>query len=212
MINNPSKRILSLKEMFFPRPWTLAEHFLTGNPEFTKKYSVGRFTYASAWPLIWSFPTGGKLKIGSFCSISSGVNILLGGEHTSDWITTYPFSEIFPEYERPKKVTKGDVVIGNDVWIGMNALILSGVCIGDGAIIGAGAVVTKNVAPYSVVAGIPAREIKKRYEPETIEKLLKLKWWNWSIKRIKENLDLLLSDKIDEFIAKNMVDDLQKTC
>ncbi|MGD6809360.1 MAG: CatB-related O-acetyltransferase [Candidatus Bathyarchaeia archaeon] len=200
--NNPAKRIQSLREMFFPKPWTITEHILSVNPDF-QDYQVGRFTYASARPYVWSFPTGGKLKIGSFCSIASGVNILLGGEHTSDWITTYPFSEIFPEYDRPKKVTKGDVTIGSDVWIGMNVIILSGVHIGDGAIIGAGAVVSKDVQPYSVVAGIPAREIKKRYDPKTIEKLLKLKWWNWSLKKIKENMDLLLSDRIDEFIARN---------
>jgi acetyltransferase-like isoleucine patch superfamily enzyme len=200
---SPNKRLLSLREMFFPRPWVFSEHILSVDPNFAK-YKIGRFTYASAAPLVWSFPVGGTLKIGSFCSIASGVNILLGGEHTSDWITTYPFCEIFPEYERPKKATKGDVIIGNDVWIGMNVLILSGVRIGDGAIVGAGAVVTKDVKPYSVVAGCPAHEIKKRYDPETIEKLLELKWWNWSLKKIKENLDLLLSDRIDEFIAKNI--------
>jgi virginiamycin A acetyltransferase len=200
---NPTKRLLSLREMFFPRPWVFSEHILCANPNFAK-YEIGRFTYASAPPLVWSFPVGGNLKIGSFCSISSGVNILLGGEHTSNWITTYPFSEIFPEYNRPKKATKGDVLIGNDVWIGMNVLILSGVRIGDGAIVGAGAVVTKDVQPYSVVAGCPAREIRKRYSPETIEKLLKLKWWNWSLKKIKDNLDLLLSDRIEEFIARNL--------
>ncbi|XHH07501.1 MAG: CatB-related O-acetyltransferase [Candidatus Bathyarchaeia archaeon] len=210
MVSNPSKRLLSLKEMFFPRTWTLPEHMLSENPDFRSKYSVGRFTYASSWPLVWSFPECGKLKIGSFCSISSGVNILLGGEHTVNWITTYPFSEVFPEYERQKKVTKGDVIIGNDVWIGMNVIILSGVRIGDGAIIGAGAVVTRNVEPYTIVAGIPAREIKKRYDAETVEKLLKIKWWNWSLKRIKENMDLLLSDRIDEFIGRNM-DVFQKT-
>jgi acetyltransferase-like isoleucine patch superfamily enzyme len=204
MVTNPSKRLLSLKEMFFPRTWTLTEHLLSENPDFRSKHSVGRFTYASAWPLVWSFPTCGKLKIGSFCSISSGVNILLGGEHTANWITTYPFSEIFPEFERPKKVTKGDVTIGNDVWIGMNVIILSGVNIGDGAVVGAGAVVSKNVEPYSIVAGIPAKEIKKRYDAETVDKLLKIKWWNWSLKRIKENMDLLLSDRIQEFIAINL--------
>ncbi len=201
--NNPGKKLQLLKEMIFPRPWIFSEHILSANPDFAK-YQVGRFTYASERPLVWSFPICGTLKIGSFCSISSGVNILLGGEHTSDWITTYPFCELFPEYDRPRNVTKGDVNIGNDVWIGMNVLILSGVTIGDGAIVGAGAVVTKDVEPYSVVAGIPAREIKKRYDPQTIENLLKLKWWNWSIKKIKENMDLLLSDRIEEFISKNL--------
>jgi acetyltransferase-like isoleucine patch superfamily enzyme len=199
---SPTKRLLTLREMFFPKPWIFSEHLLATNPNFAK-YQIGRFTYASAPPLVWSFPVSGTLKIGSFCSISSGVNILLGGEHTSNWITTYPFNEIFPEYGYPKNATKGDVIIGNDVWIGINVLILSGVKIGDGAVVGAGTVVTKDVEPYSVVAGCPAKEIRKRYDSETIEKLLKLKWWDWSLKKIKENLDLLLSDRIDEFIAKN---------
>jgi acetyltransferase-like isoleucine patch superfamily enzyme len=112
------------------------------------------------------------LRIGKYCSIAPDVRIFLGDEHRTDWVTTFPF-----QVEGNRK-SKGDVLIGNDVWIGFGATILSGVEIGDGAVIGARAVVAKDVKPYEIVAGNPARHIRFRFDKYAIELLLKLKWWD----------------------------------
>ena len=95
---------------------------------------------------------------------------------------------------------KGDILIGNDVWIGYEAVILSGVTIGDGAIIGTRAVVTKDVPPYTIVGGVPARPLRKRFTEEVIEKLLKICWWNWPDHKVKEHLDCIRKGDIDSLI------------
>jgi acetyltransferase-like isoleucine patch superfamily enzyme len=129
---------------------------------------------------------------------------MLGGEHRSDWLTTYPFTALCAQANcfsgHPK--TKGDVLIGNDVWIGNSALILSGVKIGDGAVIGARSVITKDVAPYSIFAGNPAKFYRFRFDEEKIAELLKISWWEWPFEKIMQAWPLLLSNKIDEFIQK----------
>lgn len=166
----------------------------------SKKVEVGDFTYGNPKVKEWGEDT--KLIIGKFCSISSDVVILLGGNHRVDWITTYPFPVLTHEWPTASNIkghpaTKGDVIIGNDVWIGYGATILSGIVIGDGAAIGARSVVAKNVEPYSIVAGNPAREIKKRFNDETIKKLLDLKWWNWELDKIKENINILCGNNLN---------------
>jgi len=162
---------------------------------------IGKYTYGH--PTIIKGNNAGNLIIGKFCSISDQVVILLGREHRKDWITTYPFPAFpgdwpeaaeIPECER----SKGDVIIGNDVWICYGATILSGVNIGDGAVIGARAVVTKDVPPYAVVAGNPARIIGKRFDDKMIEKLLELKWWDWSEERIRADIKILCSNNFKE--------------
>ena len=166
-------------------------------------FEIGEYTYVTAIPTILKNP-GRKLKIGKFCSIAPGVVIQIGGEHKMNYATTYPFSSFIDAWPEAKQadvgrpVSKGDVIIGNDVWIGCRAIILSGVKIGDGAVIGAGAVVTKDVEPYAIVAGNPARLIGKRFDEEMIRKLLELKWWDWPIEKISRNLHIIYSDNVSE--------------
>ena len=122
----------------------------------------------------------------------------------STYISTYPFPLFFEEWGLEKKdVTnawdnKGDIVIGNDVWIGYEAVILAGVTIGDGAIIGTHAVVTKDVPPYTIVGGVPAKPIKRRFPEETISALLEIQWWNWSEERITRNIGAIQSGNIEQ--------------
>ncbi|CCZ09495.1 putative uncharacterized protein [Clostridium sp. CAG:127] len=146
-----------------------------------------------------------KLQIGKFCSIACGAKFLFNSaNHTLSSLSTYPFPLFFEEWGLEKKdVTnawdnKGDIVIGNDVWIGYEAVVLAGVMIGDGAIIGTRAVVTKNVPPYTIVGGVPAKPIKKRFSEETISALLEIQWWNWSKERIARNIGAIQCGNIEQ--------------
>lgn len=145
---------------------------------------------------------GDKLIIGKFCMIAPGVTFIMNGaNHKIDAITSYPFSlfgngweEVIPSLD--ELPIKGDTVIGNDVWIGTNVTIMPGIHIGDGSIIATNATVTKDVDPYSIVGGNPAKEIRKRFSDEKIEELMKMKWWDWEIDKITENLKLLTGRQI----------------
>ena len=165
--------------------------------------SFGKYTYGRPRIYYWSKNT--KLIIGNFCSIAENVKIYLDGNHRTDWVTTYPFGHInthvfnnFNGYGHPS--SKGDVIIGNDVWIGDNVTIMSGVIIGDGAVIANSSHVVKNVEPYAIVGGNPAKLIKYRFSTEQIEKLLEIKWWNWDDEKINKFSPLLCNNNIDEFI------------
>jgi acetyltransferase-like isoleucine patch superfamily enzyme len=165
--------------------------------------TCGKYTYGK--PNIYWSNDNAKLTVGNFCSIANGVNIYLGGNHRTDWVTTYPFGhiykDVFDKFDGTgHPTTKGDVIIGNDVWIGANATIMSGVTIGDGAVIANNSHVVKNVEPYSLVGGNPAKFIKYRFTPEQIEKLLEIKWWNWEDVKINKFTPLLCSGDIDDFI------------
>jgi acetyltransferase-like isoleucine patch superfamily enzyme len=177
--------------------------YMQDNPRYSS-YDIGRFTYGD--PLVLEWGEGMTLKVGSFCSISANVTILLGGNHRSDWITTYPFNVIFEEFTHIEghPSSNGNVIIGNDVWIALNTLILSGVTIGDGAIIAANSVVTKDVEPYAIVGGNPAKKIKNRFDSETIEDLLRIQWWNWELEKIKAIVPLMLSTNTQVFLNKNI--------
>ncbi len=145
-----------------------------------------------------------RLVIGKFCSIACGAKFLFNSaNHTQKSLSTYTFPLFFEEWGLDKaNVTsawdnKGDIVIGNDVWIGYEAVIMAGVHIGDGAIIAARAVVTKNVPPYTIVGGTPAKEIRKRFDKESIDFLLNLKWWNWNFETIRQNINAISNADIE---------------
>jgi acetyltransferase-like isoleucine patch superfamily enzyme len=160
-------------------------------------FEIGAYTYGK--PKIYGAP--GSVSIGKFCSIADGVTLYCGGEHRIDWVSAYNFGEKMGCGSCTR--SNGKVTIGNDVWIGDGALLLSGVTVADGAVIGARAVVTKDVAPYEIVAGNPARHIRYRFSEGQIAALQAICWWEWPIEKIRENFDLILSDDIDAFIAKH---------
>lgn len=160
------------------------------------KYSFGIGSYGL--PKIHDWDEGTSLSIGSYCSIAMNVQIFLGGHHHSDWVTTYPFSAMLPNV-RDIPVTsfsRGNVVIGNDVWLCSGAIVLSGVTIGDGAIVSAGALVTKDVPPYSIVAGNPARHVRWRFDEATRAALLEMAWWQWPHEEIAKIAPLLCSNSV----------------
>lgn len=147
------------------------------------------------------------LVIGRFCSIACGAKFLFNSaNHRMSSLSTYPFPLFFEEWGLDMKNVadswdnKGDIVIGNDVWIGYEAVILAGVTIGDGAVIGSRALVTKDVAPYTIVGGIPAKPIRKRFSEGTIKNLLELKWWDWPKERIARNITAIQSGAIEKLV------------
>jgi acetyltransferase-like isoleucine patch superfamily enzyme len=182
-------------------------------PEKYRK-DIGKFTYGT--PIIYDYRGGaGDLKIGNYCSITNDTVIFLGGEHKIEWVTTYPFSAFSDKWPNAKNIkghpnSKGDVIIGNDVWIGHGVTILSGVTIGDGAVIGAGSVVIKDIEPYTIAGGSPARPIRKRFSDEVIRKLLKIAWWDWPVEKVQENVNDLCSENIDAFIKRHYKESVSK--
>ena len=141
-----------------------------------------------------------KLIIGKFCSIACGAKFIFNSaNHTLSSISTYPFPIFFEEWGLNIKGVaaawdnKGDIIIGNDVWIGYEAVIMAGVTVGDGAIIGTRAVVTKDVPPYTIVGGVPAKPIRKRFDNETLDELLRIRWWDWPEEKIARNIKAIQS-------------------
>lgn len=159
--------------------------------------------------VLYHYPVNGdKLKIGKFCSIACGAKFLFASaNHTMQSLSTYPSPIFFEEWGLDGKNirqtwdNKGDIVIGNDVWIGYEAVVLSGVTVGNGAIIGARAVVTKDVPPYTIVGGIPARPIRKRFDDADIEKLEALCWWDWDEEKIRRALPAIELGALDALAA-----------
>jgi virginiamycin A acetyltransferase len=174
---------------------------------------VGDYTYYDDFEDVYNFEKnvkyhfdfiGDKLLIGKFCMIASGAKFIMnGGNHLTESITAYPFAIFGEAWQNAMQgkayPSKGNTVIGNDVWIGHEATIMPGVTIGDGAIIATKAIVTKDVEPYTIVGGNPAKMIKKRFDESTIEKLLNLKWWNWDITKVTKNVQLLTTNPTELF-------------
>ena len=148
-----------------------------------------------------------KLIIGKFCQIATGVRFVMnGGNHPMDGVSTYPF-KVFGESwaDAPMNaVSKGDTIIGNDVWLGNSATVMQGIKIGHGAIIGANALVTKDVEPYTIVGGNPAQQIRKRFDDETIDFLLRLSWWDWDVAKITKNLQAIAAGDLNTL--KKLID------
>lgn len=175
---------------------------------------VGDYTYYDDFENVENFEknvkylfdfTGDKLIIGKFCMIASGVSFIMNGaNHLTDAVSTYPFAIFGNGWENAMagKVYpfKGNTVIGNDVWIGYNATIMAGVTIGDGAIIATNATVVKDVAPYSIVGGNPAQEIRKRFSDDVIKELLEISWWDWDAEKITKNVQYLTGNNIDQLL------------
>ncbi|MFP8487995.1 CatB-related O-acetyltransferase [Gracilimonas sp. Q87] len=171
---------------------------------------VGDYTYYDDFENVENFEKnvkyhfdfiGDKLKIGKFCMIASDVVFIMNGaNHLTKSISSYPFaifgkgwSEAMAGKSYPNK---GDTIVGNDVWLGYRSTIMPGITIGDGAIVASNSTVVKNVEPYSIVGGNPAKQIKKRFSDATIQKLLILKWWDWDIEKITDNIQNLTSGDI----------------
>lgn len=167
---------------------------------------IGRHTYGPidfdlTFPM---FTEGARTTVGAFCSIHAEARILGGGEHRIDTVTSFPIkARLFDPAERnaAESVDRGPTVIGNDVFIGLGAIVLAGVTIGDGAVVGAGAVVTKSVPPYAVVVGNPARVVRHRFAPQTIERLLAVGWWEFSDDQLEALLPWFAGD-VDAFLDK----------
>lgn len=174
--------------------------------------SVGRYSYYSGYYHGHGFddcaryllpdPGVDRLIIGSFCSIGSGAAFIMAGNqgHRSDWISTFPFYWMpdVPSFAGAANGFRpaGDTVIGNDVWIGSEAVIMPGITIGDGAVIGTRSLVTRDVAPYAIVGGNPARVLRHRFEPAEIARLLDMRWWGWTDAALQEAMPILTSGDI----------------
>ena len=156
--------------------------------------------------VLYHYPINGdKLVIGKFCSIACGAKFLFtSANHTLRSLSTYPFPLFFEEWGLDQAHVaqawdnKGDITIGNDVWIGYEAVLLSGVTIGDGAIIGTRAVVTQDVPPYTIVGGVPAKPIRRRFDDATIDALLALRWWDWPREKLARNIDAIQAGRLEE--------------
>ena len=179
------------------------QNFERQQAKFKKRYpnySIGAGSYGL--PIVHDYHEGTTLKIGAYCSIADNVQIFLGGQHRIDWVSSYPFSQFYQmdsEFNKNTSVSRGDVIIGSDVWLCANCTILSGVTIGHGAVIANGAVISRDVEPYAVMAGNPAKLIKWRFDEPIRAALLESKWWEWPEDETHQIMHLLCSENLTDF-------------
>lgn len=184
----------SLKKQLFKRRWRKSNpnNFTNAEDLFDPTLvEVGDCTYGGLRVLTYN--KDNKLRIGKFCSIAQDVMFILSGEHYTNHISSYPY-KVWIMNEKQEGASKGNIIVDDDVWIGFRSTILSGVHIGQGAIVAAGSVVTKDVPPYSIVGGVPAKVLKYRFEPEIVEELLKIDYSRLTDEMIKEHIDELYTD------------------
>ncbi len=174
------------------------KQYFTNKMRKYKDIDIGDYTFGK--PNI--FGSRDNIQVGKFCSIAGNVSFYTATDHNLKYASVYPFYLTGKNLPRLPMISKGKIIIGNDVWIGDGVLILDGVTVGDGAVIGSRSVVTKNIKPYEIVAGIPAKHIRYRFEEHIVNKLLDIKWWNWPIEKIHKNVHLLTNENIDQLILK----------
>ncbi len=178
--------------------------FYRGQEKFSNRYpdyAIGVGSYGL--PIVHDWHDGTTLRIGAYTSIADEVHVFLGGQHRTDWVSCYPFPAVLEEAARIADYagTRGDVTIGNDVWLASGCTILSGVTIGDGAVVAARAVVARDVPPYAIVAGNPARIVRYRFDQEKREALLASAWWTWPEAEVRQIVALLCSGEVEKFLA-----------
>jgi acetyltransferase-like isoleucine patch superfamily enzyme len=167
---------------------------------------IGAHSYGVPRVLVWDLggrKTSGRVIIGRYCSIAGQVTFLTGGNHRTDFVSTYPFRACWGldgASEDGNPYSKGDIRVGHDVWIGEGASVLSGVAIGHGAVVAAYSVVADDVPPYTIVGGVPARAIRQRFTPEQIEALLRIAWWDWPEAKVLDAVPLLNGGDVQAFI------------
>jgi chloramphenicol O-acetyltransferase type B len=194
-------------ERLLPKEWILERRLR----EWIRQgvVEVGPWTFGLRDVELWNNGETPRLRVGAYCSIADGVRFLIDQDHHTEFITTFPLSGFPPSNPmmpdpthqlHPR--TTGPIVIGDDVWIGERALILGGVEIGDGAVIAAGAVVTSDVEPYAIYGGVPGRLIRYRFEPDVIERLAAIRWWEWDNELVRKAAPLLLSSPDEMKLAE----------
>jgi acetyltransferase-like isoleucine patch superfamily enzyme len=166
--------------------------------------AIGEHSYGN--PSVVAYPGDtGRVRIGRYCSIADGATLLIGGNHRLDWVSTYPLRASFGlpgALEDGHPASKGEIEIGNDVWIGNEVMILSGVEVGNGAALAARAVITTDVRPYSLVAGNPAREVRRRFDDTTVDALLRIAWWEWPDELVRERVGAINDTDVAAFVSR----------
>lgn len=202
---NDKKMIKNFMRSIFKIPVKIIS-FIRNNmqPEIDSRVKIGKHTYGLSSRNFLLYKKDDNIQIGSFCSFAYGVILISSGEHNYSAISNFPFySKILNKGDEEDTFSKGPIIIGNDVWVGANATILSGVTIGDGAVIAAGSLVVKDVPPYAIVGGVPAKVIKFRFTQEIISCLLEIRWWDMEDDLLIKNIDDFYQLSIEEFIKKH---------